>query len=55
VAPSAASAAEAWWKDLSSVLDNGGKPFHYRSDTMTTTIKYQDLVESIAAALQYIS
>ena len=42
-------------KDLNSVWDNEGKPLHYRLQTMTTTIKYSDLVESVAAALQYIS
>src|SRR5574344_2511630 len=29
--------------------------FFDRSETMTTTIRYQDLVESVAASLQYIS
>lgn len=50
-----ASAAEACKKVLSSVWDNGGKPLHYRPNTMPTTIKAADLIESIAAALQYIS
>jgi fumarate hydratase class I len=33
----------------------GGKPRRYRLNTMPTTIKATDLIESIAAALQYIS
>lgn len=49
------SAAEALQKVLSSVWDNGGKPLHYRIKAMPTIIKAADLIESIAAALQYIS
>jgi len=55
VAPSVAGAAEAWPKLLSSVWDNEGKPLHYRLKTMPTIIKAADLIESVAAALQYIS
>ena len=33
----------------------GGRPHRYRLNTMPTTIKAADLIESIAAALQYIS
>jgi hypothetical protein len=55
VAPSVSTVAEACKKVLSSVWDNAGKPSHYRPNTMTTTIKAADLIESVAAALQYIS
>ena len=41
-------------KDLNSVWDNEARP-SFPSKTMTTTIKADDLIESIAAALQYIS
>lgn len=40
---------------LVTLWDNPPRPFPTRSDAMPTTIKYQDLVESIAASLQYIS
>ena len=40
---------------LGSGWDNSGDPRQPRQSTMTTSIKQADLVESIAAALQYIS
>ena len=42
-------------KRLSSVWDNPASPCITVPKTMTTTIKAADLIESIAAALQYIS
>jgi hypothetical protein len=47
--------APACKKVLSSGWDNPVKPPLTARKTMTTTIKAADLIESIAAALQYIS
>jgi len=43
------------WKVLSSVWDNDRQTLYDALEPMTTTIQYADLVESIAASLQYIS
>ncbi|MEJ7929868.1 hypothetical protein WG922_07780 [Ramlibacter sp. AN1015] len=55
VPPSVPSAVEAWHGQPDRLWDNGAEPLHHRRNTMPTTIKQADLIESIAAALQYIS
>lgn len=48
-------AAGPWCRRLSSVWDNPATHLLYRPKTMPTIIQAANLIESVAAALQYIS
>ncbi|MBW8848181.1 MAG: hypothetical protein JF607_24825, partial [Burkholderiales bacterium] len=38
-----------------AATDNSGRPYSHPRTIMTVTIRQQDLIDSVAAALQYIS